>query len=460
MRKIISSAVFLPSAIFPFAAFFIGVRNPSTFDAPALLKSSPLPAVLFLLAAGIIPILLHRVDKLKNNFGGLILSFSFTLGYFLVASILNKPEVNTNNIYFAADSASWYLRLAGEDGWDIVTRAIHPFMPLLFRPLIAFLSVLAGGNRFYTALILLALAGGGSVFLACKIIQLLTGNQPYAVLCASLLGISASHLIFASILETYIFSSFFLLCFIWLMLNGRANLLLIATSVITFGITLTNTVQQALTFLFVRQNIKRTLTIFAWVIFFSVCLNLASKFIYPATEYFFIPKNLAGEQRFLREINFPHIGLVTKNLFVYNIVAPQPYLSFRNEMPRFNFLNGSIQNYVWFGWPAVVSWILVLGLSFIHILRRSHPAKDNRILISMFSCLLFNFLLLAGYGTEPFLYSAGWTYALILIVAIIFQDTARHNWVMGACLFLILLIMLNNLWLLYLVTRKAGEYLA
>lgn len=77
----------------------------------------------------------------------------------------------------------------------------------------------------------------------------------------------------------------------------------------------------------------------------------------------------------------------------------------------------------------------------------------------MFACLLFNFLLHAGYGIEPFLYSPDWTYAIILIFTITFQGAARHNWVLATCVFLIILIMLNNLWFLYLIVRQASDYL-
>lgn len=386
--------------------------------------------------------------------------FCFTSGYFLTASILNKTGVNTNNLYFSSDSASWYLRMAGEEGWDLVTRAVHPLAPLLFRPAITFLSFFTNGDRFHAALILLAMAGGGCVFLTWKIIKLLTANRSYAVLGASLLGLSASHMIFASVLETYIFSAFCLLCFIWLILSHKTNFVLIATGVVTLGITLTNVTQQALTFLFIRQSIKRTALVFSLVLFFGICLNIVTKSIYPTTEYFFIPQNLAGEQRFSREVNLKRIELVAKNLLIYNMVAPQPYFSTRKEMPRFNFLSDSIENYVWFGWAAVVPWGSMLGCSLIYLLGRKYPLKDSKILLSMLACLLFNFLLHIGYGIEPFLYSTGWTYALVLIVAIVFQDAARRDIFMIAGLVLVILLMLNNLWLLYLIIGRSGAYLA
>lgn len=459
MRKIIPLTAFLPAAIFPVAAFVIGLRNPVIFEAPALIKNSPFPAILFLFAAAML-IFRQRSGKSNQNFDGLVLFLLFFPGYFLTASILNKTGVNTNNIYFAADSGSWYLRMAAENGGDIGTRAIHPFLHLLFRPLIALLSILTGGDRFHATLLLLAAAGGGCVFLTWKIVRLLAENPPYAVLCASLLGLSASHLIFASIVETYIFSTFFLLLFIWLALSDKPNLPLIATSVVTFGITVTNIVQHGLTFLLVKRDIKRAALVFGLVLLFSVGLNLVSKFIYPVTDYFFIPQNLAGEERFSRDVDLQRVGLVAENLFIYNIAAPQPYLGIRNEMPRFNFLNGSIQNYVWFGWAAVFGWGLVLLLLPAYLFRHSRSARDDSLFLALLTCLLFNFLLQLGYGVEPFLYSPGWTYALVLLAALAFRDTAKRIEGLAGFLLLVTFIMLNNLWILYLIVRRAADYLA
>jgi hypothetical protein len=424
------------------------------------LRISPVPAVLFILAFSAVLMFQQKSTLLQRNSHGLILFLLFTLGYFFMASILNKPDINTNNIYFGADSASWAQRMAGADGWDKGIRAVHPLTHLMFRPLVAVLSILTGGNRFYASLILLATAGGGCVFLMWKIIQWMTENQVYAILCASLLGLSASHLIFSSVVESYIFSTFFLLLFIWLLITNKPAYLLVAASVATLGITVTNIVQQALTVLFAQRNVKRLITIFTLVIAFSIFFNVVAKLVYPVTEYFFIPRNLMGEQKYLQEIDINRISLVTEDFFVYNVVAPQPYLSGRNEMPRFNFLPGTIQNYSWFGWLAVGFWVFTLSLVFINIFSGNYAEKHNGLLISMSACLFFNFILHAGYGVEPFLYTADWTYAFILIIAIILQDTAKRTWFTAIWLFFALSILLNNMWFLYFIARNVSGYLA
>ncbi|MDL1941117.1 hypothetical protein FBQ99_02085 [Chloroflexi bacterium CFX2] len=452
---------FLPAILFVIAAFFIGFRNPDTFDAPALAGSSPIPAALFFLASGAIAGFSRKHPVLKENLPGLVLFFLFTLGYFLIASVLNKPEINTNNVFFAADNASWYQRMAAEDGWNTGTRGVHPLAHIIFRPLTAALSLLTGGDRFHANIILLSLAGGGCVLLMWKIVSILTENSGYAVLSASLLGLSASHLTFASVIETYIFSAFCLLFFIWLALRNGSAWLLAAAGVVTLGITITNIAQQLLTFLFLRRDIKQLTGIFSLVLAISIGLNLLSKVFYPVTEYFFLPQNLAGEQRFSQQIDIQRIGLAAENLFIYNMAAPQPYLSMRNEMPRFNFLPGSIQNYIWFGLPAFVSWavVLALGLASVFFIRRDN-LEHGRLAAAMLACLLFNFALHLGYGIEPFLYSADWTYALVLTITIGLQNAARRTWFMAAWLLLTMLIAINNLWLVYLIARQVSEFIS
>ncbi len=451
---------FLPAAVFPLAALSIGLRSPAIFQAPSLLGESPLPAIIFILVLGTTVFCWRRPAQLREELSGMVLFFLFSIGYFLLASIFNKPDINTNNIYFAADNWSWYQRMAYEGGWSVGARAVHPFAHIIFRPLVAMLSLLTGGDRFYANLIFLALAGGGCVFMMWKIIKQLCGDQTHAVLFASLLGLSVSHLIFASVIESYIFSTLCLLSFLWLIINNKSFYILTLTGVATLGITATNIVQQGLMDLFVKRNLKRTIALFSLVILAGLVSNIISRYIYPVTEYFFIPQNLTGEQRFLQGITLKRAGLLAENLFIYNVAAPQPYSSIRNGMPRFNFLNGTILEYPWFGWPALILWIAALGLAFIHFYKniRSNTTRTY-LAISMLACLMFNFFLHIGYGIEPFLYSADWTWALILFSAIALGDLAGFSWFKMALFTLVMAIFINNLWLLYLISRRVSEFL-
>ena len=192
----------------------------------------------------------------------------------------------------------------------------------------------------------------------------------------------------------------------------------------------------------------------------GIGLNIFSKFLYPATEYVFLPENLAGEQRFQKEITLQRAGLMAENLFIYNIAAPQPYTDMRNETLRFNFLNGTIGEYRWFGWPALILWLIMAGLALFYFpanLRRQAPYGS--LAVSMLACLVFNFLLHIGYGAEPFLYSADWTYAVVLFTAINLNNLGGNNWFKFALFTLVASIFINNMWFLYLIAAKASEHL-
>lgn len=77
----------------------------------------------------------------------------------------------------------------------------------------------------------------------------------------------------------------------------------------------------------------------------------------------------------------------------------------------------------------------------------------------MLACLIFNFILHVGYGFEPFHYTPDWTYAIIVMITVILQNAAKHTRFIVMLLFLLMSILLNNMWLLYLIARQASEYL-
>lgn len=460
MHKWISVSAFISSLGFPAAVLLIGLRNPSVFQVSSFFNVLLFLAIILILITITIFFLQEKSKLLQDNIHGLVLLFSFTISYFLLGNIFNKPNINTNNIYFEADSWSWLRRMAFEDGWSMGVRAIHPFSHIIFRPLVLILTPITGGNLFQANILLLALAGGACVFLMWKIVKQTSGDEIHATLFAYLLGFSASHLIFASVIESYIFSALCLLLFVWLLLKNKSLHLLAVTSTLTFGITITNIIQQGLMELIVRKNFKRTAVLFSVVILAGVAMNLFSKFIYPSTEYVFLPNNFSGEQKFQEEIDLNRAGLMAENLLIYNIAAPQPYTSFRNELPRFNFLNGTIMEYAWFGRPALLLWFAMLGLAFFYFFKK---IRSNTVsgywAIAMLVCLIFNFVLHISYGSELFLYSADWTYALILFTAINLTDFSRRKWFRFMLVALVLSVLINNLWFLYFIARKTGEFL-
>lgn len=461
MQKILNLSAYIPAILFPISAFIIGLRNAGIFQTPQLIEETSFPILLFLLIIFITIVIKYKKAEPQEELLGILLFTSFTIGYFLLASIFNRPDVNTNNIYFAADNWSWYLRMADESGWDVGTRAIHPYTHLIFRPVIFVLSLTTNRDRFYAMLILLASTGGGCVWLTWKILKEIYQDKVFPILFSSVLGLSASHLIFASVIETYIFSTFCLLVFIWLVLKNKPYSVLVIAGVFTFGITVTNLIQEGIITLIAKRNLKITVVTFFCIAIIGALLNFTSRSLYPVTELLIHPENLVGEERFAQEITGKRVVLMMENLFIYNVVAPQPYLSMRNNMPRFNFLNGSIKQYPWFGIPSVLMWVFLLGLSMFYFVKNFQSGSREILLSwSLIICVLFNFILQIGYGIEPFLYSTGWTYAVLIFTFLNLKRFENKNWLKIITFIFGLFLFLNNLWLLYYIARQVSNHLA
>jgi hypothetical protein len=256
------------------------------------------------------------------------------------------------------------------------------------------------------------------------------------------------------------FSALCLLFFIWLLLNNKSIYLLILTALVTFGITITNILQQGVTMLLVQKNFKRAIILFSSALLIGIGLNVLSKTIYPSTEYVFLPQNLLEEGSFRKEVTQRRAVLLAENIFIYNITAPQPYTKMRDDMPRFNFLDGTIREYVWFGWPSLILWSALLAMAFFLFFKNFNLNSPlAHLSLALLSCLVFNYFLHIGYGVELFLYSADWTYALVLFTAINLSAYAAENRFKFAVFSIVISVFINNMWLLYLMAMKTGGLL-
>jgi hypothetical protein len=114
------------------------------------------------------------------------------------------------------------------------------------------------------------------------------------------------------------------------------------------------------------------------------------------------------------------------------------------------------------GKVAVWVWLAVLGAAaaaFGRSLRAKGLAwRPNRLVLALIGCLLFNFGFHVVYGFEPFLYSANWTYALILFAGLGLGDWAETVWGRAALAGLIGLLTLNNLSFLYFLMSRLAPY--
>jgi hypothetical protein len=207
--------------VFVVAIFQMGRQFPRLFDAGFfLLEGSQITAFIvaiilsLLWLAWVLKILKTRglIDSVKEtklfkffdeNLPGFLLAGLFFIIYFLVASVFNRPIFDVDDIFFDADGLNWRTRLTTENWIDFYWRSIHPLSLLLLRPPIASISTFLKGDRLLSAIIIVAFTGALCVFLGWLFMRKTTGNPVFALLVASILGASASHLIFGSLIDIY-----------------------------------------------------------------------------------------------------------------------------------------------------------------------------------------------------------------------------------------------------------------
>ncbi|MDP2777696.1 MAG: hypothetical protein Q8O48_08620, partial [Anaerolineales bacterium] len=267
---------------------------------------------------------------------------------------------------------------------------------------------------------------------------------------ASILGLSASHIIFGSLIETYIFSAASLLLFYLLLLEGRPLSALVLASLPAIGITLSNFAQNALALFTVKTNLKVILRFVPVVLVLLVQLSLLNNLFFPgAHPFFFIPSALLAEEQNIFPLNALRIQAVTRAFLFHNVVAPTPILYtgdipftqfrfFKPEINKLSVYDTYLQTFTaWF-------WLVLILLGIATFLINYKKYNSNRLSLALIGCMLLNIGLHLRYGKELFLYSPNWTYALILLLGLAWQGFAKDRWFQVTLLIFVVFLMINN----------------
>ena len=396
----------------------------------------------------------------RKNLLGLLLAGMFTLGYTALSFTFNHPGLDQTENFLAIDNFAWMGRLADADGTNIEMRAVHPFAFFIFRPIVWLLSLLFNGDRYAATLLLVPLTGGLCVLLAYRFIKRWSGSETYALLSASLLGASAAHVVFGSFVESYIFSAAVLLLFFVLLLDEKTHFFaLVAVGTLTFGITITNFIQTFLGYVVARPKFKSIFMFGLLASALSITLTVLHAATFPSALMFFDPAGAGVESDYA----IPLVGapawkvigramLLVRNIFLYCIVAPQPYIlttEVGGTFPRFNFFKITPGSYSYssfdgLGKVLVAAWLLLLGAAAVAFVWKLIRARKFDLTAAFPLVILFNFALHMTYGYEPFLYAADWTYALVLFVTASLSDLGKQRWFQIILLLIIALLMINQ----------------
>ena len=397
---------------------------------------------------------------LRDNLPGILLSSAFVFVYLRFALILNNFGVAQVDNLFDADVGSWMRRIAFEDVKEFEMRGPHPFTYFIFRPFGQTLNLFTQDPTF-SAILLTALVGGLCIYLTWLLVKRKFGSKTYAFLMASLLGVSASHFAFGSIIETYIYSALALVLFCLLVLDESAPpAALVAAGALTFGITLTNFIQNFFAFIVVRPRWREIIRFAGWTIAISLLLTYLHAYIYPASKLFFLVPDVQNEDKFFLDIFLMQDWMIRgrilyliRTLFFYSVVAPKVFIlteEVGSTIPEFRFYKISPgifhqTDYDGMGQVLIIVWASILAVSGLVFLWKLLRERKLELPVALILCLLFNFAVHVNYGQELFLYSPDWTYALVLFAAFGLSPFAKNRF-FQAGMFVFLVLLAYNQW--------------
>ena len=81
-------------------------------------------------------------------------------------------------------------------------------------------------------------------------------------------------------------------------------------------------------------------------------------------------------------------------------------------------------------------------------------------MLGLLGTLAFNFLMHLFYGTELFLYTPYWMYALIFFIALALSEFADKTWLEVAMIVIVLALMINNFWFIITILRGLAPFYA
>lgn len=479
--------------ILSISAALISWQFPGLFDRRILFMDAsrlPIFILLSLISLGLSVLLLKRINGnrffeqlnrtqffkfAQENFAGLLLATFFLVAYLIFAESINFPGFRTLDLYFDTDISEWLARLTATTRQDVgAVRAVHPAVLLFLRPVVWFLSILVNGDRLQAVFMMNALAGATCVLLAWLIIKRATSNTNYSSIMAAILGVSTSHLLLSSILETYIYSALALLVFTLLIQNENTALkFTVPAGVLVFGITVTNLIQTCILYFLNYLRLKVVIKYVLMVVLITAGLHLLQIWLYPNARSAFQPSNLAREQYYILnpfEFSWRSAGrfaLIARAIPLYGVVAPTPFILMEEvgmDVPNFRTYQILLGEFHVAGYRGLADltvklWIMILGAAgVLFILSLWKNPKQALFPLSLLLCLGFNFVLHIVYGDDPMLYSPDWVYALVLFVALAFRPWAERKWfqmfLMG---FLVLLISIN-LRLIYQIMEVSAPF--
>lgn len=411
--------------------------------------------------------------SLSQNLPGLYAGGMFFLINLIIARALNHPALSINSVLFEADAGPWMTILASPEG-DAVNRSVHPLTLLIIRPLVRLVAGFTGEYWQFGGMLVSAAIGGLCVFMAWLFIKRAAESKTYAFIFSSLLGSTATHLLFGSLTENYIFGAAALIFFFLLIQADEKRFsVLIPAGWLLFGITITNIAQGIIGLFFKKFGFRRLAQYSVLVLASGILLTTLTSAIYRDTQtFFFVPADLAFEFNFVKTGPNPpaaslaqKIQIVSRTMFLYDAVGPIPIEAISKKPPfptidlkTFDIRENRLASYKGLGNIPLAIWLTLLAGSFLAFAKNIRSSKHLPLMLGLLGTLAFNFLMHLFYGTELFLYTSYWMYALVFFIALALSEFADKKWFESTLVISLLVLMANNFWFIFTILRALAPF--
>ncbi len=412
---------------------------------------------------------------IKENLPGIYASFIIFLVNLILARAINSLRFNIHSIIFEADAEPWLNIMGYPEGYD-VNRAVHPLVLITMRPFTRFIGLFMGENWFLSPMISIAITSGATVLMAWIFLKRAVQNDTYAFIYTLLFGVSASHLLYGSITETYVFGMASLLFFLLLIQSDEKRFsVLVPAGLLVFGITITNIGQSMVGLFFKKFGFWRLVKYGFTVLASGIVLTAFVSMIYPGNQtFFFVPQDILFEARFSQPVYASRMEQLTKRaqvvgrtIFLYGTLAPTPIEDYTGKQTGLPVIKFKTYNYkddiiAWYNGLAIlplVLWLLLITTSAVFFVKNIHT-QDTPLLLALAGGLAFNFFLHMNYGDEIFLYTAFFTFLIIFFVGVSLKELAGHKWFNMALTLFLLMVMVNNARFIYIILHGLSPYFA
>ncbi len=412
---------------------------------------------------------------IKENLPGIYAGGMFFLINLIIARALNHPALNINTVLFESDAGPWMSILGSPEG-DAVNRSVHPLILITVRPLIRFVALFTADHWNLAAMITVAAMSGLCVLMAWIFVKRATEEKTYAFLFAILLGSTATHLFFGSLTDTYVFGMTSLI-FFFLLIQAKENRfsVLVPVGLLVFGITITNIAQGVIGLFFNKFGFWRLARYCVFIITAGIALTVFASMLYPGRQtFFFVPADLAVETNFIKPIYespaerlLERFKIVSRTMLLYGVTGPRPIEVIADKPPRptidlktFDPPNHIYASYKGFANIPLALWLILLAGSFLFFAKGLRSSPHVPLMLGLLGSLAFNFLLHMNYGTELFLYTPYWTYALIFFIALAFAELAGKKWFESILAVFVFALMINNAWFIFVILRGLAPFYA